>query len=36
MEDEDETFRAKYQAGLQKDLDAAAHQGELKELLTEA
>lgn len=33
MEDEDETFRAKYQAGLQQDLDAAAHQGELKELL---
>jgi hypothetical protein len=33
MEDEDEAFRAKYQAGLQEDLDAAAHQGELKELL---
>src|SRR5688500_7018203 len=34
MEDEDETFRAKYQAGLHQDLDAAAHQGELKELLS--
>jgi hypothetical protein len=34
MEDEDETFRAKYQAGLQQDLDAAAHHGELKELLS--
>jgi hypothetical protein len=34
MEDEHETFRAKYQAGLQQDLDAAAHQGELKELLS--
>lgn len=33
MDDEDETFRAKYQAGLQQDLDAAAHQGELRELL---
>jgi hypothetical protein len=33
MEDENESFRAKYQAGLQQDLDAAAHQGELKELL---
>lgn len=33
MKDEDETFRAKYQAGLQQDLDAAAHQGALKELL---
>ncbi len=33
MKDEDERFRAKYQAALQQDLDAAAHQGELKELL---
>lgn len=33
MEEEDETFRAKYQAGLQQDLDAAAHQGALKDLL---
>ena len=33
MEDEDETFKAKYQAGLQQDLDAAAHQAELKALL---
>ena len=33
MEDEDETFRAKYQAGLQQDLDAASHQGDLRALL---
>jgi hypothetical protein len=33
MEDEDEAFRAKYQAGLQQDLDAAAHQGALRALL---
>jgi hypothetical protein len=33
MKDEDETFRAKYQAALQQDLDAAAHQGDLKALL---
>ncbi|HEX6279434.1 MAG TPA: hypothetical protein VFZ49_05400 [Pyrinomonadaceae bacterium] len=33
MEDEDEDFKAKYQAGLQQDLDAAARQGELKTLL---
>lgn len=33
MKDEDETFRAKYQSGLQQDLDAAAHQGDLKALL---
>jgi len=33
MEDEDETFRAKYQAGLQQDLDAAARHGELRSLL---
>ena len=35
MEDEDETFRAKYQAALQQDLDAAAQHGELRELLPE-
>jgi hypothetical protein len=34
MESEDETFRAKYQAALQQDIDAAAHQGVLKELLS--
>src|SRR5690606_36258031 len=33
MEDEDETFRTKYQAGLQQDVDAAARQGELRALL---
>lgn len=33
MEDEDPVFRAKYQAALQQDLDAAARQGSLKELL---
>lgn len=33
MEDEDEEFRAKYQAGLQQDLDAAAQHGELRSLL---
>ena len=33
MEDENEDFRAKYQAGLQQDLDAAAHQGDLRKLL---
>lgn len=33
MKDEDEAFRAKYQAGLQQDLDAAAHQGDLRKLL---
>ena len=33
MEDEDETFRAKYQSGLQQDLDAAAQHGELRALL---
>ncbi len=32
MKDEDETFRAKYQAALQQDLDAATHQGELHAL----
>ena len=33
MEDEDEAFRAKYQAGLQQDLVAAARQGDLRALL---
>jgi hypothetical protein len=33
MKDEDEAFRAKYQAALQQDLDAAARQGDLKLLL---
>ena len=33
MEGEGETFRSKYQAGLQQDLDAAAHQGDLRALL---
>lgn len=33
MEDEDETFKAKYQSGLQQDLDAAAQHGALKALL---
>jgi len=33
MKDEDEGFRTKYQAALQQDLDAAAHQGTLKTLL---
>ncbi len=33
MDDEDEEFRAKYQAALQQDIDAAAHQGVLKDLL---
>ena len=33
MKDEDESFRAKYQAALQQDLDAAARQGDLKLLL---
>jgi len=33
MQDENETFRAKYQSALQQDLDAAAHQGDLKGLL---
>ena len=33
MNDEDEVFRTKYQAALQQDLDAAAHQGELRRLL---
>ncbi len=33
MKDENEAFRAKYQSALQRDLDAASHQGALKELL---
>jgi hypothetical protein len=33
MEDEDEEFKAKYQAALQQDLDAAARQGDLRLLL---
>ena len=33
MEDEDEVFRARYQAALQQDLDAASHQGDLRGLL---
>ena len=33
MEDEDETFKAKYQSGLHQDLDAAAQHGELRGLL---
>ena|SRR5688572_22790237 len=35
MKDEDEVFRARYQAALQQDLDAAAHQGALKDLLSD-
>lgn len=34
MQDEDEGFRAKYQAALQQDPDAAARQGDLKLLLS--
>jgi hypothetical protein len=33
MEDEDEEFKAKYQSGLQQDLDAAAQHGQLRALL---
>jgi hypothetical protein len=33
MKDEDAAFRSRYQAALQRDLDAAAHQGTLKDLL---
>jgi hypothetical protein len=33
MEGEDQEFRGKYQAALQQDLDSAAHQGTLKDLL---
>ena len=35
MKEEDEGFREKYQSALQKDLDAAAHQGSLRALLSE-
>lgn len=34
MNDEDEEFRAKYQAALQQDVDAAARQGDLRLLLS--
>ncbi|HQU93828.1 MAG TPA: hypothetical protein PLK77_16145 [Pyrinomonadaceae bacterium] len=33
MKDEDETFKTKYQSGLQQDLDAASRHGELRALL---
>ena len=33
MTDEDEDFKAKYQAALQQDLDAASRQGDLRSLL---
>jgi hypothetical protein len=33
MKDEDEDFKAKYQAALQQDLDAAAMQGDLRGVL---
>lgn len=33
MEKEDEEFRAKYQSALQQDLDAAARQGDLRQIL---
>ena len=33
MSDEDEDFKAKYQAALQQDLDAASRQGDLRSLL---
>ncbi len=33
MEDEEEEFKAKYQAALQQDLDAASRQGDLRSLL---
>lgn len=36
MEDEDEDFKAKYQAALQQDLEAAARQGDLRSLLKPA
>src|SRR5215204_2563775 len=36
MTDEDEDFKAKYQAALQQDLDAAARQGDLRSLLSRA
>ncbi len=34
MKEEDETFRAKYSAVLQQNVEAAAQQGELKKLLS--
>ena len=34
MNDEDEDFKAKYQAALQQDLDAASSQGNLRSLLS--
>ena len=34
MKDEDDEFKAKYQAALQQDLDAAARQGDLRLLLS--
>ena len=34
MADEDEDFKAKYQAALQQDLDAASSQGDLRSLLS--
>ena len=34
MNDEDEDFKAKYQAALQQDLDAASSQGDLRSLLS--
>ena len=33
MQDEDEDFKAKYQAALQQDVEAAARQGDLRSLL---
>ena len=33
MKDEDEDFKAKYQAALQQDLDAASRQGDLRAIL---
>jgi hypothetical protein len=33
MQDEDEEFKAKYQAALQQDVEAAARQGDLRSLL---
>ena len=36
MKDEDEDFRAKYQAALQQDLDAASRHGDLRLLLGSA
>lgn len=33
MDDEDEIFKARYQAALQQDLESASHQGDLRGLL---